>query len=120
MKIGKLILRNVLTLTWLLLLILSFVGEFFPILAPDWEWLGWFKIHFAYHYILWPGDLSFFTGRRWYVSASSTCELMELILPLIISLLTCIVADFLLRKFLWNKMNNKKTSEITGKPNETN
>jgi hypothetical protein len=114
MKIKKLLIGNVFTCLWLLEIALNFLGYWlgcgYYTQHGSWQWWWWRILFFINHNIMfWPKRIPFFEnffgdaeglfyiGRLWFHAVS-----------LLISFGSCILVDFMLRKFLWNKIGKAK------------
>jgi len=101
-----LIVRNICTSIWLLVLVLCLLGIMLGCnygAGNLWQGLGFYILYFISTYISWPS--SFFITKEGHFLLDSH---WHAILTVTISLGTCIAIDFLLRKFLWNKIQKTK------------
>jgi len=107
MKIKKLLLCNIFSFIWLLVqglcALCVLLGASYDT-ASSWQFLGFLIVYYASRYVNWPTGLFFVTSEGNFLLDSP----WRGILSLIISLGTCIAVDFLLRKFLWNKIQKTK------------
>jgi len=107
MSIKKIIIYNLFTSAWVFVFVLGYIGY---LLGWDyyghyeWQKLGWFIHYYIGQYIVWPCDILFVTKE----GAIRIDVFWARTLGSIISLATYIVADFLLRRLLWRKIEKRK------------
>lgn len=123
MKIKKLLICNVFTSLWLLVVALNFLGYWLGCSYYEaryaWQWWWWRILFYINHNIMfWPKRINFFTSF-FYNKEGLLCvnRLLFIAISLMISLISCIVIDFLLRKFLWNRIGTKKQVKTTENTN---
>ena len=106
MSLKKIVIHNVFTIMWILVFAIDKVGE---LLGCDyfghyeWQRIGWLILYYITQYIVWPCDILFIAKD----GVIRIDVFWAFVLGSIVSLVTCIAADFLLRKLLWNKIGKK-------------
>jgi hypothetical protein len=105
MKTGKLIICNIFTFIWLFVILLAEFGGYMSEGQTFSFDVGGYNIAYIfYHYVVqyyiaWPDKILF----NIFYAKAGIYPTWIIIISLMVSLGSCIIVDFLLRKFLWNR-----------------